>query len=67
MITLVNGHEPDLGDAFEIMTFSLRNGAFSAVDSLIIGNGKRFDRSTTSPKSNRQFFALIYSNDWGMG
>jgi hypothetical protein len=42
-ITLVNSYEPDLGDTFEIMTFSSRSGIFSSIDGLIIGSGKRFE------------------------
>lgn len=42
-INLVNSYEPDLGDTFEIMTFSSRSGIFSSVDGLTIGNGKRFE------------------------
>jgi hypothetical protein len=42
-ISLVNGYEPDLGDTFEIMTFSSRTGTFSNVDGLLIGNGKQFN------------------------
>jgi hypothetical protein len=42
-IALVEGYEPNIGEAFTVLTFDSRSGAFATLNGLDIGNGKRFE------------------------
>jgi hypothetical protein len=41
-LQLINGYEPNLGDAFDVLTYSSRSGSFTTINGLTIGNGKVF-------------------------
>ena len=44
-VNLIDGYEPNLGDAFAILSFGSRAGQFGTVNGLAIGNGKQFQAS----------------------
>jgi hypothetical protein len=41
-LSRIGGYEPNLGDAFDVLTYSSRVGTFTTINGLSIGNGKKF-------------------------
>src|SRR5262249_4123262 len=38
-VTLINGFNPSLGDAFKVLTFGSRSGIFATINGLALGGG----------------------------
>jgi hypothetical protein len=49
-LRLFNGYVPNLGDTFDVVTWGSRSGAFTTINGLSLGNGKKFNPTYSTNK-----------------